>query len=189
MALGLVEEHGQAHGTLLQEGRRGAAFQEGGEGSDGVVAHHDPGVSEVEFSGGGFKGEDPSNGLPADLVKHVVRVWEGASEDLASRIRPLAEDDAPTVGGSVPGDDDDSSISNMTGEEGIIEGAGDRGPQWPAGLSVLKYSADEDGGLGDGGWQKDGDLVVWLLVGTNDGGESSVNRSVLNLYKFCINLS
>ncbi len=76
MAPSLVEEHGQAHGALLQEGRRGAALSKGGEGSDGVVAHNDPGVSEVEFSGGGFEGEDPAVCLPADLVKHVVRVWE-----------------------------------------------------------------------------------------------------------------
>jgi hypothetical protein len=59
------------------------------------------------------------------------------------------------VDGSVPGDDDDSSIANMTGEEGIIEGAGNSWPQGPAGLSVLlKYSANEDGSLEDGGCQE-----------------------------------
>ncbi len=81
MAPGFVEEHGQAHGTMLQEARRRAALPMGGEGSDGVLAHHDPGVREVKFSGGGFKGEDPSEGLSANLVEHVVRVREGAGDD------------------------------------------------------------------------------------------------------------
>ncbi len=79
-----------------------------------------------------------------------------AGDDLASGICPPAEDHAPTVDGSVPGDD--SSIANMTGEEGVVERSGDRGPQGPAGLSILlEYSTDEvdeDGCLGDGVCQK-----------------------------------
>ncbi len=161
-----MEEHGQAHGALLQEGRRRAALPKGGEGSDGVVAHGYPGVREVKFSGGCFEGEDPSKGLSgvsANLVEHVVRVREGAGDDLAGGIGPPAEDHSPTVDGSVPGDDDDSSIADVTGEEGFVEGAGNGGPQGPAGLGVLlKYPADKDGSLGDGRCQENRGLVVWL---------------------------
>jgi hypothetical protein len=52
-----------------------------------------------------------------------------ADDDLASGVCPPAEDHAPTVDGSVPGDDDDSSVANMASEEGVVEGAGDRRPQ------------------------------------------------------------
>jgi hypothetical protein len=110
MALGFVEEHGQAHGTLLQEGRRRAALPKGGKGSDGVVAHHDPGVREVKFSGGGFKGKDSAKGLSANLVEHAVRVgvaypartqipvqdfrethfYSGSRPGLRARLRPAA---------------------------------------------------------------------------------------------------
>ena len=76
MTPGFVEEHGQAHGTLLQEGRRRAALPKGGEGSDGVVAHHDPGVREVKFSGGGFKGEDPVCTLMFSLQDMMEHAWE-----------------------------------------------------------------------------------------------------------------
>ncbi len=71
--------------------------------------------------------------------------------------------------GGVPSDDDDVGVAGMAGQEGIVEGAGDRRPQGPAGLSVvLKHSPDEDGGLGGDQCQENRGLVVTLLVGTND---------------------
>ena len=55
----------------------------------------------------------------------------------AGRVGPPAEDEAPAVDGGVPGDDDDAGVIRMTSHEGVEEGAGNRGPQGQAGLSVV----------------------------------------------------
>ena len=82
-----------AHGALLEEGGGEAAFAEGGEGAQRVVAHDDDGLGEVELC----SSEDPGVGLPADLVLHIGRVGEGAYNGLAVAICPPAKDHTPAV--------------------------------------------------------------------------------------------
>ena len=113
VASGLALEHGQAHGALLQEGRRSAALPEGGEGPDRVVAHDDPRGGEIDLLGSRGEGEHTPKGLPADLMVHVVRVREGTNDDLAGRVGPPAEDKAPAVDGGVPGDDGHTSSTGV----------------------------------------------------------------------------
>ena len=96
-----------AEGTLLQECGGEAAFSEGGKGPGRVVAQDDDSVGEIDFKRSGFKGEDATEGLPADLVGHVVRVGEGTDDDLAVPVSPPSDDGAPAVQGGVPGDDYD----------------------------------------------------------------------------------
>jgi hypothetical protein len=85
------------HGALLGEGGGEAAFAEGGERAQRVVAHDDDGLGKVELGSGGLEGEDPGMSLPADLVLHVGRVGEGAHDGLAVAIGPPAKDHAPAV--------------------------------------------------------------------------------------------
>ncbi len=108
-----------AHGALaLLEERRGeAALSEGSEGPCGIVAEDDHGVRAVEFEGGRVESEDTGEGLLADLVTHVVRVRQGADDDLALTVGPPAEDHAPAVQGGVPGDDGDVGIAGIAREK------------------------------------------------------------------------
>ena len=103
MAPGGVLEHGEAHRALLEESGGGAAFAKGGEGSDGVVAHDDPRVGQVEHAGGGLEGKDPTEGFTADLVLHVLCIWKGADDDLALLVGPPPDDYPPAMDGGVPG--------------------------------------------------------------------------------------
>ena len=79
-----------AHGALLEESGLEAALSEGGEGADGVVSHDDDGVAHVDLAGGGLDGQNPGEGLAADLVAHIVRVGKGADNGLAVAIVPPA---------------------------------------------------------------------------------------------------
>ena len=63
-----------AHGALLQEGGRETTLPEGSQGAHRIVTHDDPCISEVDFQGGGLEGERASEGLAADLVRHILRV-------------------------------------------------------------------------------------------------------------------
>jgi hypothetical protein len=178
MAPGFVVEHGQVHGALLQEGQRGAALPEGCKGLYSVVAHQDPSVREVHFYGGGFKGEDSAEGLTANLVKHVVRVREGADDDLAGGVGPPAEDHAPTVDRGVPSDDDDSGMSQvmmttraspMCPVRKELGTGGHRGrpvSAYSSSTSRMKTAASETAGVKK--CQENRGLVVGLRVGTND---------------------
>ncbi len=94
MAPDLALKASQAHGTLLQERGGSAALPESRQSTDSVVAHDDPGLSQVNFASSGVKGEDAPEGLPQDLMLHVVRVREGSDDDFAV---PPAEDRTPAV--------------------------------------------------------------------------------------------
>ena len=108
---------------------------------------------------------------------HVVRVREGADDDLAGRVGPPAEHEAPAMNGGVPRDDYDASGTSVSGHEGVEEGAGDGWPQGPARLGVvLENSADEHGGFGDDGGQEDRRVVHRLAVSADDRGEESDER-------------
>jgi hypothetical protein len=178
LAAGLPMRDARAHwhGTLLVERGGEAALLESGQGSRGVVAENDNGVGEVEFKGGSLKGQDPSEGLPADLMAHVARVREGADDDFAFAVGPPAEDHAPAMQRGVPRDDNDVSVTSVTGEEGSVERAGDKGPQGAAGESVVfEDPANEESRLRDGGGEGDGEVGVKLVLGTEDGRKRATN--------------
>jgi hypothetical protein len=67
-------EAARAHGALLQKSGREAAFTEGGESADGVVAEHENGSGEINLEGGRLQSEGAGEGLAPDLVLHVLRV-------------------------------------------------------------------------------------------------------------------
>jgi hypothetical protein len=79
-------EVARAHGALLQESGREAAFTEGGESADGVVAEHENSGGEVNLECGRLQGESTSKGLAPDLVSHVLRVGQGPDDDLSSSV-------------------------------------------------------------------------------------------------------
>jgi hypothetical protein len=82
---------------LLQEGGGEADLAEGGEGPDQIVAQDDYGVGEIDFGRSGAEGENAPEGLPADLVLHVVRVRQGSDDNLAVPVVPPPEDSASAV--------------------------------------------------------------------------------------------
>ena len=97
MASDLALKASQAHGTLLQERRGSAALPESRQSNDSVVAHDDPGLSQVNFASRSVEGEDAPEGFPQDLVLHDVRVRERSDDDLAFLASPPAEDSNPAV--------------------------------------------------------------------------------------------
>jgi hypothetical protein len=166
-----------AEGALLQECGGEAAFSEGGKGPGRVVAQDDDSVGEIDFERSGFKGEDATEGLPADLVGHVVRVGEGTDDDLAVPVSPPPDDGAPAVQGGVPGDDYDVGGAGFSSEKGCVEGTGDEGPQGATGGGeVLEDTTDEDSGLGYDGWEGDDLVEIWVGLGADDGGEEGGER-------------
>ena len=129
LAAGLPLGEARAHGALLKERRGATALLESREGSRGVVAEDDHSVREVEFESSRVEGEYTREGLPADLVTHVVRVRQGADDDLALAVGPPSKDHAPAVQGGVPGDDDDVGVASFARKKGRVQGAGDKGPE------------------------------------------------------------
>ncbi len=90
-------------------------FSEGRERGDTVVSHDDPGVGQVELPRSSLEGKNAAERLPADLVLHVVRVWEGADDDLAVRVSCGADAGPPAVEGGVPGDDHHPGVADISG--------------------------------------------------------------------------
>ncbi len=97
VAQDLALKASQTHGTMLQEGRGSATLPKSRQSSNSVVAHDDPGLSQVNFASRSVEGEDTPEGFPQDLVLHVVRVRERSHDDHAFRARPPAEDRTPAV--------------------------------------------------------------------------------------------
>ncbi len=54
-------------------------------------------MTTVELRGGGLQSEDPSLGLPEDLMLHVRRVRKSTDDSLAVAVGPPAEDHTPAV--------------------------------------------------------------------------------------------
>ena len=84
-----------AHGALSKEGGGKTAPAQGRQCADGVVAKDNPRVGEVDFESSGLESELASEGLPADLVFHVLGMREGANDDLAGLVSPPAKGHPP----------------------------------------------------------------------------------------------
>ncbi len=159
------------NGTLLKKGRGEAAFAERGKGADRVVLGDDCGAGEVDLEGCCVEGEDPCEGLAADLVSHVVRVWKGANNDFAVVAVPPAQDHAH------PCKEASHVMAAMCVELvspvrkaawGVLGTKGHRGGG--AEGVVFKDASDENHCLVDGRRRGDFAVVVWFVLRANDGG-------------------
>ncbi len=137
-----------AHGALLEESGREATFSQGREGADSVVSEDDGGLGEVNFEGCGLESQDAGKGFAAHLVTHVVRVGEGANDDLTLPVCPPTQDHAPPEERGVPCDEDYMGRAGLPGEEGSMQRAGVEGPERAATVGkLLKDAPDEDSRL------------------------------------------
>ena len=111
-----------AHDAPLQKGTGEAAFPKGRESASGVVAEHDYRVGDVDLrlQGSRLEVKRASEGLPPDMVVHVIVVGRGPDDDLAVLVRPPPEDHPPAVEGGVPGDDRCASRAGLASQESRI---------------------------------------------------------------------